>query len=271
MELTPEEKTLKDRMKSTWMAGDFGQIGHYLEAEAQDLVNRLSVPPDAKVLDVACGTGNSAIPAARAGATVTGVDIATNLLEQARSRAQSEGVQARFEEGDAEDLPYNDGQFDYVVSMFGVMFAPHPEKAAAELARVCRPGGLIALANWTPQGFAGKMFATSAKYVPPRADIPPPVLWGDEATVRERLAPYASSVETTKRTVNFKYPFSPAGTVALFKKYFGPTIVAFSKLGPEDQKSLTGDMESLWSSANEATDGTTQVKTEYLEVKAVRK
>ncbi|MDP9162350.1 MAG: class I SAM-dependent methyltransferase [Acidobacteriota bacterium] len=271
MNISLEEKVMKDRMKSTWMAGDFGQIGHYLEAEAEDFVSRLRISPGAKVLDVACGTGNSAIPAAKAGAAVTGVDIATNLLEQARSRAQSENVQARFEEGDAEDLPYNDGQFDYVVSMFGVMFAPHPEKATAELARVCRPGGVIALANWTPQGFAGKMFATSAKYVPPRADLPPPVLWGEETTVRQRLEPHASSVETTKRTVNFKYPFSPAGTVALFKKYFGPTIVAFSKLGPEDQKSLTGEMENLWSSMNEATDGTTQVKTEYLEVKAVRK
>ncbi|MEP6644932.1 MAG: class I SAM-dependent methyltransferase [Acidobacteriaceae bacterium] len=271
MEITPEEVAMKSRMKSIWMAGDFGEIGHYLETEAQDFVERLRIPAGSKVLDVACGTGNSAIPAAKAGATVTGVDIASNLLEQARLRAQKEGVKARFEEGDAEDMPYEDGEFDYVVSMFGVMFAPHPEKAAAELGRVCRPGGLIALANWTPQGFAGRMFAATAKYVPPRTDIPPPVLWGDETTVRQRLSPYASSIQTSPCTLNFKYPFSPAGTVALFKKYFGPTIVAFSKLEAEEQKSLTADLENLWTSMNEPTDGTTQVKAEYLEVKAVRK
>ncbi|GAC1429902.1 MAG: class I SAM-dependent methyltransferase [Terriglobales bacterium] len=270
MDAASDLQAVKEKMKSTWMAGDFGQIGHYLEAEAGNFVRRLNIEPGARVLDVACGTGNSAIPAAKAGAKVTGVDIASNLLEQARARAVKDDVQVQFDEGDAENLPYKDGQFDYVVSMFGVMFAPRPEIAASELARVCRPGGHIALANWTPQGFAGSMFAATAKYVPPRAGMPPPVLWGDEATVRQRLGSYAKVIEMRKRHVNFKYPFSPAGTVAFFRKYFGPTLVAFSKLEAKEQDGLRDDLEKLWSSKNEASDGTTQVATEYLEVLATR-
>lgn len=270
MEATPELQAIKDRMKSTWMAGDFGQIGHYLLTEAEEFVRRLNIKSGATVLDVACGTGNSAIPTAKAGATVIGVDIATNLLDQARARASKEGAHVQFDEGDAENLPYENDKFDYVISMFGVMFAPRPEKAASEIARVCRSGGRIVLANWTPEGFAGSMFAATAKYLPPRPEIPPPVLWGDEVTVRQRLAPYATKVETRKRTVNFKYPFSPAEAVAFFKKYFGPTLVAFSKLDAHDQSALTKDLEKLWTSKNEATDGTTRVTTEYLEVQALK-
>ena len=148
-------QTIKEKMKATWMAGDFGQIARYNAKAAEEFVQRLNLSPGTRVLDVACGTGNLAIPAARARAIVTGIDIASNLVEQAKKRAAEEGVTAKFEEGDAEQLPYADGEFDVVMSMFGAMFAPRPEVVASELLRVCRPGGMIAMANWTPRGFVG--------------------------------------------------------------------------------------------------------------------
>src|SRR5690349_17875140 len=194
---------LKQRMRGTWMAGDFGQIARYSAQGAEEFVSRLPISPKMRVLDVACGTGNLAIPAARKGADVTGIDIAPNLLEQARARAAEEGLKATFEEGDAERLPYPDAHFDVVMSMFGAMFAPRPEQAASELARVCRPGGIIAMANWTPEGFVGQMFALSARYVPPPQGIPAPVLWGKENTVRERLGPYASNIGTKRVMLTF--------------------------------------------------------------------
>jgi SAM-dependent methyltransferase len=172
------------------MAGDFGVIARTISADAEAFVVRLDVPAGAKVLDVACGTGNLAIPLARLGAVVTGVDIATNLVEQARARAAEEGVPATFDEGDAEQLPYADASFDVVVTMFGAMFAPRPEVVASELARVLKPGGRLAMANWNPGSFTGKMFRTTSGHVLPPPGIAPPVLWGDEATVRERLEPY---------------------------------------------------------------------------------
>src|SRR6266550_7990403 len=154
----PEMESLKTRLKAMWMTGDFGQIAKHIETGAEDFIARLALKPGVRVLDVACGSGNLAIPAARVGAIVTGVDIATNLLEQARARADSEALPIQFDEGDAENLPYGDAAFDLVVSMFGAMFAPRPELVAAELVRVCRPGGRIAMANWTPAGFVGQMF-----------------------------------------------------------------------------------------------------------------
>ena len=155
-----EMDALKTKLRATWIAGDFGQIAKYYTDEAEDFINRLNLKPGMKVLDVACGTGNLALPAARAGADVTGVDIAPNLVEQARENAKREGLNVQFDEGDAEALPYDDASFDAVVTMFGAMFAPRPELVAAELKRVCRPGGFIAMANWTPAGFIGQMFKT---------------------------------------------------------------------------------------------------------------
>lgn len=156
MTAVPSEiEALKARLKASWMAGDFGQIAKYSEPFAEQFITRRAIQPGMQVLDVVCGTGNLAIPAARAGAIVTGVDIATNLLEQARSRAKAEGLNIQFDQGDAEQLPYPDASFDFVVSMFGAMFAPRPEMVAAELVRVCRSGGRIAMANWTSDGFIG--------------------------------------------------------------------------------------------------------------------
>src|SRR6202022_3046189 len=220
---SPDFAQLKSDMKASWMAGDFGQIANYAEKGGEEFVARTEIKPDSRILDVACGTGNTAIPAARAGGLVTGVDIAPNLLEQARRRAAVEQLPIRFQEGDAEELPYPDREFDIVLTMFGAMFAPRPERVAAELIRVCRPGGLIAMANWTPEGFVGKTFALTSRYVPPPEGIPAPVLGGSEDVVRQRFAKLDRHVETFPRAVKFVYPFDSKGVVDLFRRYFGPT------------------------------------------------
>jgi SAM-dependent methyltransferase len=268
--VTPDLAQLKSRMKAAWMAGDFGEIAGFISAEAEKFVARLNLKPDAKLLDVACGTGNSAIPAAKAGAQVTGVDIATNLLEQARKRAAAGQLDIRFEEGDAEELPCADRSFDVVVSMFGAMFAPRPERVAEEFLRVCRPGGMIAMANWTAQGFVAKMNQATAKFVPPPPGIPLPVLWGDESTVKQRLGHGCAQLTCTRRKVAMAYPFPPKETLAFFRRYMGPTQMAFSRLDAAGQAALASALESLWVEHNTATDGTTAVEGEYLEVHAIR-
>jgi len=266
---SPDLAQLKSGMKAAWMAGDFGQIANFTAREAADFVQRIGIQPGAKVLDIACGTGNTAIPAAKAGASVTGVDIASNLLEQARKRAAAERLEIRFEEGDAEELPCDDQAFDVVLTMFGAMFAPRPERVAAELMRVCKPGGVVAMANWTPEGFVGKSFRITANAAPPPS-LPPPVLWGDETVVLERLGPGARQVTCTRQKARFAYPFTPAGTVDFFRRYFGPTKTAFSRLDQPSQADLAARLEALWIEHNMATDGTTLVEAEYLEVRAIR-
>lgn len=263
-------EALKEHLRSTWMAGDFGEVAKTVESHAEDFMARRDIEPGMRVLDVACGTGNLAIPAARAGAVVTGVDIAPNLIEQARERARREGLDVRFDEGDAEDLPYADGAFDLVVSMYGAMFAPRPERVAAELARVCRSGGRIAMANWTPGGFVGRLFKTIGAHVPPPPDVPPPPLWGDEATVAERLGDSVSDLETRTVTVVFRHSYPPSETVEFYRACFGPLQRAFEALPEEGQSALRQELERVWEENNQASDGTTHVEAEYLEVVATR-
>src|SRR6202142_4344162 len=197
---------LKQRLRATWMAGDFGEIAKLNSHGAEEFIERLHLKPGTKLLDVACGTGNQSIPAARAGAQVIGLDIATNLLEQARKRAADEKLKIEFVEGDAEKLPYEAARFDVVFSMFGAMFAPRPDVVASELVRVCRPGGLIAMGNWTPAGFVGQMFRISGQHVPPPPGMLAPSLWGDEKVVRERLGG-KTRLEMKKQHLLFNYPF----------------------------------------------------------------
>jgi SAM-dependent methyltransferase len=269
-EMTTEMQSLKDKLRGMWIAGDFGEIAKSIETGAEEFVGRLDLKPGMRVLDVACGTGNLAIPAAKAGADVTGVDIAPNLIEQARARAASVGLSAVFDVGDAEALPYEDESFDVVMTMFGAMFAPRPEVTAAELKRVCKPGGIIAMANWTPEAFTGQMFKTNAKHVPPPAGMPSPILWGTEAAVRERFADGVSDLQLTRRKIMFTYPFGPAEVVEHFRKYFGPTQKSFESLDSDGQDALRADLESLWTQHNRASDGTTEVESEYLEVIATK-
>ena len=268
-EMAPKMETLKARLKVTWMAGDYGTFAKYLEPGAMEFLERLRVELGTEMLDVACGAGQISIPAARAGARVTGVDIATNSIEQARARAEEEGLDARFEEGDAEMLPYGDASFDLVVSLIGAMFAPRPERVASELVRVCRPGGRIVMANWTPEGFVGQMFKVIGSHVPPPPLMPSPLLWGDEATVRERLREGVAELTLTKRMYPFYYPFPPSEVVEHFRAYYGPMNRAFNALDEARQDALRGDLEQLWSEHNTATNGTTRYDSEYLEVDAL--
>ena len=268
----PSIEQIKSSMRSTWMAGDFGQVAKTIARGAEAFVARLPLNPASRVLDVACGTGNVAIPLARAGHEVTGVDIASNLITQARDRAAAEHLPIRFDEGDAEQLPYPDGSFDAVVTMFGAMFAPRPELVVAEMARVLRPGGLLAMANWNPGSFSGAMFRVGGEHVPGPPGIPPPVLWGEEKVVRERLSPFFRDVRTELISINFDLPTNPAGAVAFFRRFFGPTQVAFSRLDEAGQAAFAADLEALWSGANRSPDPdkNTLVRNEYLEVTAVR-
>jgi ubiquinone/menaquinone biosynthesis C-methylase UbiE len=266
----PGWEHLKQGMRNNWMAGDFGKVAAFSAPGAAEFVGRLELRSGTRVLDVACGTGNLAIPAARTGAQVTGVDIATNLLQQARERAAAENLSATFDEGDAEQLPYSDAQFDVVMSMFGAMFAPRPEVTAQELLRVCRPGGLVAMANWTPEGFVGRSFGVTARHVPPPPGIPPPLLWGNENTVRERFAKGVSKITVTRRTIEMRYPFSAQGAVEFMRKYFGPTAAAYAKLDQAGQAALAADSEKLFAECNRGPAGETWVRSEYLEVHATR-
>ena len=269
-QMSPEMEALKGKLRGMWIAGDFGEIAKSIEHGAVEFVDRLDLGPGTKVLDVACGTGNLAIPAAKKGADVTGVDIAPNLIDSAIERAKAEGVEAKFEVGDAEALPYEDNTFDIVMTMFGAMFAPRPDVTAAELIRVTKPGGLIAMANWTPGAFTGQMFKTGAKHVPPPPGMPSPVLWGTEDAVRERLGDGVKDLKMTPTKIMFHYDFGPAEVVEHFRKYFGPTQKQFEMLDEAGQAALRADLEALWKENNQATDGSTQVESEYLEVKATK-
>ena len=261
---------LKARLRAAWMAGDFGVVARYGEQTQIDLIDRLDIQPGMKVLDVGCGTGNSAIPEAKKGAEVTGVDISPNLLEQARKRAEAEGVKARFQEGDAEKLEFPDASFDLVVSIYGAMFAPRPELVASEFKRVTKPAGRIVMGNWTPTGFMGQSFKLATKYVPPPPGIPAPVLWGDEQTVRERLSTGISKLQLTPRLARLAFPMDEAAAVELLRTYVGPTKLAFERLDEAGQAAYRRDLEALWRQHNRATDGTVAVESEFLEIIATR-
>ena len=269
-ETSPEMTAIKSRMKSTWEAGDFGVIARQTERPGKEFVSRLGILPGMKVLDVACGTGNTALPAARLGAEVIGVDIADNLVAQAQERAAQEGLSAKFQYGDAEDLEFADESFDAIVTMFGAMFAPRPDVVVNEFKRVCKSGGLIAMANWTPQSFAAQMFKLGGKYVPPPPGITPPVMWGDEETVKQRFSDGIAELKMERITVTFRFDMHPADVVELFRTYFGPTQVAFSKLDQAGQDSLRAELTELFTNNNIATDGGTENKMEYLEVRAIK-
>ncbi len=271
LQLTTEMETLKTKLKATWISGDFAKIAESFTDSAAEFVERLNLKPGMRVLDVACGSGNQSIPAARNGAAVTGVDIAPNLIEQARKRAENEGLEIRFDEGDAEDLAYPDAGFDTVMTMFGAMFAPRPERVAAELVRVCSPGGVIAMANWTPTGFIGQMFKTVGKHVQPPANMPSPLLWGDETVVSNRFGEEVSEINFERRSILFTFPFGVSETIEFWREYYGPTHKAFAALDENGQAALRRDLEELWADNNlSQADGTTSVTSEYLEVTAIR-
>jgi ubiquinone/menaquinone biosynthesis C-methylase UbiE len=270
-QVSAEPDPLAARVRATWTSGNFGRIARSYELGASQFVTRLGLEPGERVLDVATGTGNLAIPAARTGALVTGVDIAPNLVTQAKARAAAEGLAMRLDVGDAEALPYADGEFDTAISMFGAMFAARPERAASELLRVVRPGGRIAMANWTPTSFIGEMLRTTSRFSPPAAGVPSPLLWGSEQYVRERLGDGLSALTLTRRIITFEFAMDPAGVVNEFIQWYGPTLRAFASLDETGKASLRRELETLWLDHNRADDGTTRVQSEYLEVMGVVK
>jgi SAM-dependent methyltransferase len=267
--ISPEVESLKTRLKNIWMAGDYDRFSRYMEGSARDFYERLNVAPGCRLLDVGCGSGQLALIAAKDGLDVTGVDIAGNLVERARARAQAEGLRARFEEADAEALPFEEAIFDVVASLIGAMFAPRPDLVAKELLRVCTPGGTIAMANWTPQGFVGQMFKAVSKFIAP-SGMPSPVLWGDETVVRERLGKGLSDLNLVRRHYTFTYPFPPSEVVEFFRLFYGPTNQAFASLDVDGCKRLRQELEGLWSSHNRAGSVCTTVLAEYLEVIGIR-
>jgi SAM-dependent methyltransferase len=266
---TAEFDQLKSKLKVTWMTGDYDKFCRYMQRGAELFYEQIQVPAGARLLDVGCGAGQLALIAARNGAEVTGCDIATNWLEQARERAAAEGLNVLFEEGDAESLPYPDASFDVVTSLVGAMFAPRPDRVAAELTRVCKPGGKIAMANWTPSGFVGQMFKVIAKHIAP-SGMPSPVLWGDEPTVRQRFNGGIAELRCAPRMYRFEYPFPPQDVVEFFRVNYGPMTRAFASLPEAEQQELRKELVDLWARYNTTNHGATQVDGEYLEVVAIR-
>lgn len=265
----PELAELKEKLHTTWTAGDYGRVAENLTGGAEDFFRRLDIEPGMSVLDVACGAGQIALPAARGGARVTGMDIAPNWIEQARERAAVEGLEVQFDVGDAEDLPYPDESFDLVVSLIGAMFAPRPELVASELLRVTRPGGRVVMGNWTPESFVGDFFRTVGRHSPP-PDMPSPLDWGDEAVVRERFAKGVTTLELTRLPYRFHHDGNPPEVVDFYCEHFGPIKMALANLDADGREALRRDLLDLWSRYNQGSDGTTETAGEILEVVAVK-
>ncbi|HZM27905.1 MAG TPA: class I SAM-dependent methyltransferase [Gemmatimonadales bacterium] len=264
------DEALRARVRATWTAGDFGRIAVGFESGAADFIAQLALKQGEDVLDVACGTGNLTLPAARAGARVTGIDIAPGLIAQLQARAVAEGLAVDAREGDAEALPFADASFDTVVTMFGAMFAAHPQQAADELLRVTRPGGRIAMANWAPEGFIGSMLKVTVRYLPPPPGVPSVLLWGNPGVVEERLGAGLSDLRFERRSMVLAYPFEPEQTVELFRTWYGPTVRTFAALDEAGQRGLFADLVRLWTEHNTAGPNGTRVESEFLAVVGIR-
>jgi SAM-dependent methyltransferase len=263
-------RALTERQQSTWATGDFHEIARQVVSVSEALCEAVDPHAGQRVLDVACGSGNAALVAARRYCDVAGIDYVPALIERANVRAAAEGTKIDFRVADAQSLPFPDASFDAVLSVFGVMFAPDQEKAAQELLRVCRPGGTIGLCTWPPVGMVSEFFATHARYVPPPAGTKPPIRWGTDAGLVELLGAGTSSIETEQRPV-FEYFRSIDHAIDVFRTYFGPTARAFQMLDAERQASLRKDLEAIFQRYNRATDGTAVVEAQYLMVIAIRR
>lgn len=266
----PVRDPLTERSLTTWNAGEYDKIASGFRREGVAFVERLGLRRGLDVLDAACGTGNLTVPAAKSGARVTGFDLVPALLEVAARRALMDQLWINFDQGSVEELPYADAKFDVVMSMFGVMFAARPDRVVAELARVTRRGGRVALANWTADGFVGKMLRTHVAYLPPPAGVPSPLQWGNEAAIRRLFSADDWHVTTQVRTLTFQYPHMPAGTADLFRVAYGPTVRAMAVLDPERRELLAAELSNLWQTHQRHGAIVTEVDSEYLEVIAVR-
>lgn len=260
---------VKQRQQETWATGDFGMVAWLTTLPAENLCEAAGLRAGNTVLDVATGSGNVALAAARRFCTVTGVDFVPALLERARERAAVERMPATFTEGDAEELPVDDGSFDVVLSQYGVMFAPDQQQAANELIRVCRPGGTIGLASWTPDSFAAELFRIGAKYIPPPPGLKPPVRWGTDEGLDELFGDRVHW-RRRERQICIQRQLSPYHFVDFFRTYFGPTIRAFAALGPEQQNELERDLTESVERFNRSGDETVLIENVYLEAVGTR-
>jgi len=264
-QIQPDFDALKARQHGAWSSGDYALIGATLQIVGEELCEALDLHAGQKVLDVAAGNGNVTLAAARRWCDVVSTDYVPSLLARGRQRAEADGLQIEFREADAEALPFGDGAFDVVVSSYGVMFTPNQDRAAAELARVCKRGGKIGLANWTPEGFIGQVFKTLGKYLPPPPGARSPALWGTEARIKEMFGASAAAIRAERRNFVFRYR-SPEHFVEVFKSYYGPMLKAFAALDAANQQKLHQDLIALIGTMNRADDGTMIVPGEYLEV-----
>ncbi len=261
----PDLDAVKVRQQATWSAGDYAVIGTTLQIVGESLCEAVDLRAGNRVLDVAAGNGNASLAAARRWCEVVATDYVPALLDRARERAAAERLPIEFREADAENLPFPDASFDVVLSTFGVMFTPHQERAAAELVRVCRPGGKIGLANWTPESFIGQLFKAIGKHLPPPPGLKSPALWGTEVRLAELFASAAEEIDAQRRDYVFRYR-SPAHWLEVFRTYYGPTYKAFGALDAKQQSALADDITALLGRFNRGGDESLVVPSEYLEV-----
>ena len=266
----PELAEIKERQQRAWASGDYAVFGAALLVMGELLCEAVDLRPGQKVLDVATGSGNTALAAGRRSCEATGIDYVPALLERGRERAAVERLEIVFREGDAENIPFPDASFDVVLSTVGVMFAPNQEKAADELLRVCRPGGTVGLANWTPDSFAGEMSGVFGRYAPPPPGVEPPTLWGTEERVRELLGGGIAGLRTARRSFVFRYR-SARHYLEVLQTHLGPTRQAFQTLGSTERENLAGDLVDLVGRFNRSGDETMIVPSDYLEVVAIRR
>jgi ubiquinone/menaquinone biosynthesis C-methylase UbiE len=260
---------IKSRQQTAWSSGDYAMIGTTLQIVGEMLCEAVDLRSNHRVLDVAAGNGNATLAAARRFADVVSTDYVGALLDRGRERAKADRLPVRFQEADAEALPFADASFDVVLSTFGVMFTPNQEQAANELRRVCRPGGKIGMANWTPEGFIGRLFKTIGKYVPPAPGVKSPALWGSKAHL-DTLFGSKTIVAAESRNFVFRYK-SPKHWLELFRTYYGPVLKAFEAIDPNAREALAADLYALLDEFNLAEDGTLVVPSEYLEIVVIKK
>jgi ubiquinone/menaquinone biosynthesis C-methylase UbiE len=266
----PDLAAVKQRQQQAWASGDYHAVAAKIAVVAERLVDAADLHAGWRVLDVAAGSGNAAIAAARLGSTAVGVDYVPSLLERAGARAAAEGLSVELVEGDAEALPFAGASFDAVTSVFGSMFAPDHERAAAELVRVTRPGGTIALASWTPDGFLGELFRTMAAHVPPPAGVRSPMLWGTESHLRDLFGDHIESLEAAERTFTFRFR-SADEFVSFFRTWYGPTLKAFESLDPDRRQALERDLVDLANRHDRLGTDAIAIPTAYLEAVAIRR
>ena len=266
----PDLGAVKARQQGAWSSGDYSVVGATLQIVGESLCEALDLRSTDTVLDVAAGNGNVSLAAARRWCAVTATDYVPALLERAQARADADGFEMTFREADAEALPFADETFDVVVSTFGVMFTPDQAKAASEMLRVCKRGGKIGLANWTPAGFIGQLFGVIGKHIPPPSGVRSPAQWGTNERLAELFDARSATVAATPRTFTFRYR-SPEHMLETFKTFYGPMLKAFAALPPDGQQSLTADLLALMARFNRATDGTLVLPGEYLEVVITRR